>query len=90
MIGTRLEKILAEKYGKIACGPCRRRVAKLNDMEPDQVLESIDQIADQIFSARNNIKSRLLRMMADTMPHEMVKHVIKNHIRQAVKEERDG
>ncbi len=89
MIGDILEQIISSRYGKITCSPCKQRVKKLNAMTPDQALDSIDEIAEDIYNSRKRIKSRLMRMMSDTLPKSMIVEIVKDHIRQAVQEHKE-
>jgi hypothetical protein len=90
MIGTNLQNIIAEKYGKIGCGPCAKRVERLNQMEPSEVMAQIDDIASMIYGSRKKIKSKLMRIMSETLPREMVIGIIKTHIKQAIEEHLNG
>lgn len=89
LIGDNLERIIAETYGKITCSPCRKRVKRLNTMTVEEALSSIDETAEDVYNSRRKIKSRLLRIMSDTLPKSMVLEIVKNHIRQAIQEHKE-
>jgi hypothetical protein len=90
MIGSKLEEIIKSKYGPMTCGACKRRVRRLNTMTPSEVMADIDNIAEQIYGSRKQIKSQLMKMMAEAMPQPMVIGIIKTHIKQAVEEHLNG
>lgn len=53
-IGTRLSDKFTNRIGAIPCGNCKKEIASLNQMTPEQVYAQIDQIVDRI---ENNSKT---------------------------------